>query len=112
MPLHRVVWGLLLAASLGAFGAQDRLTLGRELSFAPDKGNCLACNVIAGGRQMVDVGPPLVGMRDRYPDRARLRAQIWDATRFNPDTLMPPFGRHRILNGEEIDLIVDFLYQL
>jgi sulfur-oxidizing protein SoxX len=30
----------------------------------------------------------------------------------NPDTVMPPFGKHRILTGEEIDLIVDYIQTL
>ena len=29
-----------------------------------------------------------------------------------PDTVMPPFGKHRILTGEEIDLIVDYIQTL
>lgn len=85
---------------------------GRALAFARDKGNCLACHVIAGGTQMGDIGPPLVDMRERYPDRARLVAQLWDPDRFNPRSLMPPYGRHEILTREEIEAIVDFLYSL
>jgi sulfur-oxidizing protein SoxX len=30
----------------------------------------------------------------------------------NPDTLMPPFGRHRILHAAEIDRVVEYLYAL
>lgn len=85
---------------------------GRALAFARDKGNCLACHVIAGGTQMGDIGPPLADMRERYPDRARLVAQLWDPDRFNPRSLMPPYGRHEILTREEIEAIVDFLYSL
>ena len=85
---------------------------GRELAFARDKGNCLACHVMAGGTQMGDIGPPLVGIAARFPVRKRLRDQIWDAGQFNDQSLMPPFGRHEILNGREIDAIVEFLYTL
>ena len=83
---------------------------GPALTFGSNKGNCLACHVISGGEQMGDIGPPLENMRLRFPDRERLRAQIWDAGQFNINSLMPPFGRHRILSEQEIDLVIDFLY--
>ena len=86
------------------------LEQGRQLAFAADKGNCLACHHIAGGTQMGDVGPPLTGMVQRYPDRGQLKARIFDATRADPNTLMPPFGRYLILTDAEIDLVVEFLY--
>ena len=53
----------------------------------------------------------LVHMRERFPDRAMLRAQIWDSTVRNPQTVMPPFGKHKVLTEEEIDAIVDYIYQ-
>jgi len=51
-------------------------------------------------------------MQQRYPERSELRAQVWDATVRNPDTMMPPFGRHLILSEDEIDLIVDYIHSL
>lgn len=95
-----------------AAGDQESIGGGRDLAFARDKGNCLACHVIDGGTQMGDIGPPLAGIRARFPDRRRLRDQIWDAGQFNDQSLMPPFGRHEILSGPEIDAIVEFLYTL
>ncbi|GJL82302.1 MAG: hypothetical protein DHS20C01_19360 [marine bacterium B5-7] len=79
------------------------------------KGNCLACHTI-----MVDpwpegfppggnVAPALVSMKDRFPDPAKLRAQIYDSTAMNPNTRMPPFGKHKMLTDEQIDEIVAFL---
>ena len=76
------------------------------------KGNCLACHVIADGEQPGNIGPPLIAMKARFPDTETLRKQIWDATLNNPETRMPPFGRHGILNREEIDLIIEYLYTL
>ena len=90
----------------------SRVDSGRELAFARRKGNCLACHVIEGGDLAGNYGPPLVVMKQRYPDRALLREQIWDAEAKNPATRMPPFGRHKILTEEEIDLVVDFLLTL
>ena len=59
-----------------------------------------------------NIGPPLIAVRARFPDREQLRRQIWDAGLTNPDMVMPPFGKHQILTVEEIDLIVDCLYTL
>jgi len=92
--------------------ADFRLVQGKEIAFDRSKGNCLACHAIADGQLPGNIGPPLVAMKLRFPDRALLRAQIWDATNRNPDSIMPPFGKHRILTGEEIDLVVEYLYSL
>ena len=59
-----------------------------------------------------NIGPPLIGMRERFKDRELLRQQIWDAANRNPHTIMPPFGRHMILTDDEIDLIVDYVLTL
>ena len=56
--------------------------------------------------------PPLISMKQRFPDRARLRAQLADPRQFNRNTVMPPFGAHGILTREEIDQVVEFLYTL
>lgn len=75
------------------------------------KGNCMACHRIAG-LSSGDIAPPLAAMQQRFPDKVRLRAQIDDARRFNPDTVMPPFGTHNILSQDEIDKVVEFVLTL
>jgi sulfur-oxidizing protein SoxX len=65
-----------------------------------------------GGSLEGNIGPELVNMKQRYPDKAKLRAQIWDATVNNPNTIMPPFGKHKIVSEKEIDAIVEFIYTL
>ena len=85
---------------------------GKEIAFHRKKGNCLACHKIAGGSLPGNIGPELVNMKARYPDKSKLRAQIWDATSSNPNTIMPPFGKHKMLNEEEIDKIVEFVHTL
>lgn len=90
----------------------DRIEQGRVLAFERRKGNCLACHLIEGGELAGNYGPPLLMMKARFPDREVLRAQIWDASVRMPTTRMPPFGRHRILTEDEIDLVVDFLLTL
>ena len=85
---------------------------GKALAMEKSKGNCLACHAIADGKLPGNLGPPLVGMKARFPDKEILRRQIWDASGRNPDSRMPPYGRHGILNREEIELIVEYLYTL
>jgi sulfur-oxidizing protein SoxX len=92
--------------------SKERLAAGKKLAMARNKGNCLACHVIDDGELPGSIGPPLMYMQQRFPDKAELRAQVWDATVRNPDTVMPPFGRHLILSDEEIDLIVDYIHSL
>ena len=85
---------------------------GKELAFHRKKGNCLACHKIAGGSLPGNIGPELVNMKARYPDKSKLRAQIWDATAANPNTIMPPFGKHKMVSEEDIDKIVEFVLTL
>jgi sulfur-oxidizing protein SoxX len=85
---------------------------GKELAFDRKLGNCLACHMIAGGSQPGNIGPPLIAMKARYPDVAKLRAQIYDATVANPNTMMPPFGRHNMLSADQIDKITAFIHSL
>jgi sulfur-oxidizing protein SoxX len=80
-----------------------------------DKGHCLACHQVpegAGPATRADLGPKLEGSRMRSLGRERLREIIEDPTRANPDTVMPPFGRHRILDAAEINRIVEYLHAL
>jgi sulfur-oxidizing protein SoxX len=44
--------------------------------------------------------------------RERLRALLTDPMASNPETLMPPYGRHRILDAAEIERVIDYLYAL
>ena len=85
---------------------------GKAVSFDRKKGNCLACHQMEGGDLPGNIGPPLIAMKARFPDKAKLRAQIWDATKMNPNTIMPPFGRQQILSEGEIDKIVEYVYTL
>lgn len=107
--------GLLLLPAVGlAEGAarDPNVAKGREAAFDMNKGNCLACHMMGDGQDPGNFGPPLSQMKDRYPDRAALRKQIWDATAKNPTSVMPPFGKHGILSETEVDQLVDYLYTL
>jgi sulfur-oxidizing protein SoxX len=85
---------------------------GKEVAFDRKLGNCLACHAIEDGTLPGNIGPPLIAMKQRFPDKAKLRAQIWDATVANPNSIMIPFGRHRVLTEEQIDQVVEYIYTL
>ena len=93
-------------------GAASMIEEGREIALDRRKGNCMACHVMAGATLPGNIGPPLVAMKARFPDKAKLRARIWDASKINPRSLMPPFGRHEILTEDEIDKVVEFVHSL
>jgi len=85
---------------------------GKKIAFNRKKGNCLTCHAIEGGSLPGNIGPPLVAMKDRFPDKSKLRAQIEDSRTMNPNTIMPPFGAHEILSASEIDKVVEFIHSL
>jgi sulfur-oxidizing protein SoxX len=92
--------------------AQSAAAEGQKLAFDRGKGNCLTCHVIKGGDLPGTIGPELVNIKSKYPDRKDLVAILNDETKRNPQTVMPPFGRNRILTEQEINAIVDFLQTL
>jgi sulfur-oxidizing protein SoxX len=103
---------LIGVAASGAAYAQSGVADGKKLAFDRGKGNCLVCHVIKGGENPGTLGPELVDLKSKYPSREELVAIVFDETKRNPLTVMPPFGRNRILNAKEIDAIVDFLQTL
>ena len=83
-------------ASAGTAQAQSAVDEGRKLAFDRGKGNCLTCHVIKGGEYPGSLGPELVDIKSKYPNRDDLVAIITDETKRNPLTMMPPFGRNQI----------------
>jgi len=100
---------LLTTLSNMAFSADME---GKKIVFDRSKGNCLACHATDDGDMPGNIGPPLIVMQARFPDRAVLKAQIWDATIKNSISIMPPFGKHHILSDTEIEKVIDYLYTL
>lgn len=103
--------GSVLAAEDGA----KKEVTGKDLAFNRKKGNCLACHAMPTQPDAESAGlygPPLIAMSARFPDKAKMRAQIWDATVANPSSTMIPFGKHGVLSEKEIDKITDFVYGL
>ena len=109
------VAGALLLTSFpasAADGASSIVEKGKAVAFDRKKGNCLACHMTGDGTLPGNIGPPMIGMKARFPDKAKLRAQIWDATVANPNSIMIPFGRNKVLSEEEIDQVVEYIYTL
>lgn len=107
--------GTLLLGTIAPANAEEAKTAaqkGKEVAYDRKKGNCLACHAMDDGSLPGNIGPPLVSMKLRFPDKAVLRAQIWDSTAKNPNSIMPPFGRHQMLSEEEIDWITEYVYSL
>lgn len=119
--LHQVATICALSAIMLSGGAlaqsaePKKEETGKDIAFNRTKGNCLACHgmpTVPDAESTGLYGPPLIAMSARYPDKAKLRAQIWDATAFNPATSMIPFGKHGVLTEQEIDKVTDFVYGL
>jgi L-cysteine S-thiosulfotransferase len=100
------------AAFVSPASAQSAVAEGQRLAFDRGKGNCLTCHEIKGGDLPGTIGPPLKDIKSKYPDRDELVAILTDETKRNPQTVMPPFGRNRILSEKEISAVVDFLQTL
>ena len=112
LPAFTLALAIGAFASIGAAQAQSAADEGRKLAFDRGKGNCLTCHVIKGGDLPGTIGPQLKDIKSKYPDRNDLIAILTDETRRNPQTVMPPFGRNRILSEKEISAVVDFLQTL
>ena len=112
IPALAVALLIGVAAFASPAGAQSAVAEGQKLAFDRGKGNCLTCHEIKGGDLPGTIGPALKDIRSKYPDRNDLVAILYDETKRNPQTVMPPFGRNRILTEKEIDAVVDFLQTL
>ncbi len=110
MELRQIRFGLAAALAAAAFAVAPA-------SAAPSAGqqlvihNCQQCHEIKGIGDYGNVGPSLVDIKARIPDRKEVAAIIEDETKRNPQTVMPPFGRNLILTKQEIETIIDYLYK-
>jgi sulfur-oxidizing protein SoxX len=117
--LSKLVVGLIgvlgvVGLAAAADAAKPEMT-GKQIAYDRSMGNCLACHAMptqADAESPGTIGPPLIAMAARYPDKAKLRAQIWNSMDTNANTVMPPFGKNKILTEAEIDKVTDFVYGL
>jgi sulfur-oxidizing protein SoxX len=76
-------------------------------------GNCFSCHAVPARPDVVagTMGPPFIGMKARFASIEKLRAAIVDQKAISPETIMPPFGRNKILTPEQIDVVANHIYQ-
>ena len=119
-PAKLVAAASSVAVLLGAMALSPSIAVadpalaaeGKKIAENRKKGNCFTCHDYQGAHLAGNVGPPLVAMKARFPDKAKLRAQISDATKANPNSMMPPFGKYEVLTEKEIDAITEWVYTL
>jgi sulfur-oxidizing protein SoxX len=92
--------------------AQDLVAEGKKIAENRKKGNCFTCHAYEGANLPGNIGPPLVAMKARFPDKQKLIDQISDATKANPNSVMPPFGKYEILTKKEIEAVAAWVYTL
>jgi sulfur-oxidizing protein SoxX len=86
-PLYAFGLFFALAAHAG-----DALR-GKQIVLARGDGNCLLCHAVPGAeRPAGNLGPSLAGVGRRLSEE-EIFWRIVDASRFNADTVMPPYGR-------------------
>lgn len=91
-----------------------------------ERGNCLICHQGADPREPFQgtIGPPLAGVGSRL-DAGQIRLRLVDASRLNPETVMPPYFRTEglrdvapqyrgkpALSAQEIEDVVAYLASL
>ena len=84
---------------------------GKKIAEDRKKGNCFTCHYYKGSHLAGNIGPALNGVSKRK-SRKEIFDQIWDATKVNPNSTMPPFGKHEVLSNKEIDAVTEWVLSL
>ena len=114
-----------LVAARAERGWAGNAQRGRAIATASGEASCIHCHAIPGARGPAGtLGPPLAGVGGRF-GAAALRARIVDASRLDPQTAMPPYGRTErlyqvapqyrgkpLLSDAQIDDVVAYLLTL
>lgn len=117
--VQAVLVASVLAGTTIASAAEEKKKLspveeGKILATTNSKGNCLACHMMGDGQAPGEIGPPLMAMQARYPDKQKLFDKLWGkpGTELMPESQMIPFGKNKVLTDDEINKIVEYLYTL
>ena len=103
--------GLVLAITLAAAAVAMRPAVAAPSdALKLINAQCQQCHQVKGISDFGNVGPSLLDLKSRYPDHKDVVAIVNDETKRNELTVMPPFGRNLILTQQEIQTIVDYLY--
>ena len=123
LPRYEIVGDAIPASLTGAAGDPAR---GRAIVVNRQLGLCLLCHSgpFPEERLQGSLAPSLVGVGSRY-SVGQLRLRVVDASRVNPQTIMPPYYRTQdltrvapsyagkpVLSAEQIEDIVAFLATL
>lgn len=116
----------LATCLLPAAQAQGDAARGAAIALHRSQGLCVLCHALPGQNPALQgsIGPPLAGVGSRL-DADGLRQRLVAPERFNPDTVMPSYGRnsglqqvagaHRgkpLLTDAQIDDVVAWLATL
>jgi L-cysteine S-thiosulfotransferase len=91
-PVHYVIVGDAIPASLT--GASGNAAHGRAIVADRNVGLCLLCHTgpFPENKFQGNIAPDLAGAGSRW-NEGQLRLRIVDASKLNPNTIMPPFYR-------------------
>ena len=84
---------------------------GKKIAENRKKGNCFTCHDYQGAHLAGNMGPPLTGVSKRL-SRQQIFNQIFDSTKANVNTTMPPFGKHEVLSKKEIEAVTEWVLSL
>jgi len=84
---------------------------GKKIATDRKKGNCFTCHAYTGAHLAGNIGPALNGVSKRK-SRKEIYDQIWDATKANPNSSMPPFGKYEVLSAKEVDAVTEWVLTL
>jgi L-cysteine S-thiosulfotransferase len=84
----------LAAAAAPAALAQGDAARGEAIALHRSQGLCVLCHAMPGQNPALQgsIGPPLAGVGSRL-DAAALRQRLVAPEQFNPETVMPSYGR-------------------
>ncbi len=117
---------LLAVAAQAPARAQGDAARGAALALNRGQSLCVLCHAVPGQNPALqgNIGPPLAGVGSRL-DASTLRQRLLAPERFNPDTVMPAYGRmdglqqvalaqrgRPLLNDAQIDDLVAWLVTL
>jgi sulfur-oxidizing protein SoxX len=98
-----VVWALA-AWCLAAGAAQAAGNPGNGATIVANRaqGLCSLCHAVPGQPPALQgtIGPPLAGVGERL-DATQLRDRLLTPERFNPDTVMPAYGRSSFVDERQ-----------
>jgi sulfur-oxidizing protein SoxX len=123
VALYRVTGDAIVEPLTASPGDPAR---GRDVVIGRDAGNCQLCHAVphSTDRFAGDIGPSLTGIGRRLT-AAQIRLRIVDASRVNPQTIMPPYHRTErlslvarpfagqpVLTAQQVEDAVAFLARL